>query len=290
MNNPIFGLLCELGVCSRNKVEMIQSFVRDRQDVDVWRCTKSKAIFLGNVDHIDLSHYDKKPPTHQYGHTKRPMVTSNDDTERRFRSFKNLIRGKKWLDIGTGSGAILDVLGPIALEFAAVEPQEQASQALSSLGYHVFRRIEDAPVSSYDIVTLFHVFEHLKNPANILEQIHLLLKNNGTLIIEVPHANDFLIQHSSAFRAHTFWSEHLVLHTRETLVALVEHAGYTINAIESVQRYPLANHLYWLANGQPGGQNHWSHLNNPLLEQAYMATLAKNNMTDTLILSASKTA
>lgn len=288
MNNPIFDELCKLAICDNKQIVKIQDFVRDRNDIEVWRCNKSNAIFLGDVQHMDISHYDQKAPTHQHGTKSREIITTNDDTQRRFKSFSNIVRGKNWLDIGTGSGAILDVLGPLTVDFAAVEPQEEASDFLNSMGYKVFRRLDDVPKQKFHVVTLFHVFEHLIEPMEVLKNIHSIMTDDGTIVIEVPHAKDFLIEHSKAFREHTFWSEHLFLHTRETLNALLKAAGFEVLSIEGVQRYPLANHLHWLIKGEPGGQIHWSFLEDETLAKAYEASLAKNNITDTLVLFGKK--
>ena len=135
--NPIHELLCDLGICDRSASEQIQGFVRDRDDINVMRCNRSGVIFLDRVNHIDISHYDSKPPTHRYGTEKREIILTNDDTERRFQSFRNIIRNKRWLDVGAGSGAILDRLAPLSKEAAAVEPQQEASAFLEKLGHQV---------------------------------------------------------------------------------------------------------------------------------------------------------
>lgn len=290
IKNSIFEQLCELSVCDQQRVEKIQDFVRDRNDISVYKCLKSKAIFLNSSNHIDIVHYDNKAPTHKNGTQKRAIVSTNDDSTRRFYTFKNIIRGKTWLDIGTGSGAVLDVLSPLAVNYAAVEPQQQASEFLSEMGHTVYRRLEDVPLATYQIVTLFHVFEHLTDPANVLKQIHKLMSDDGQLIIEVPHARDFLISISPAFRAHTFWSEHLFLHTRETLTALLEANGFDVTSIRGVQRYPLANHIHWLAEEKGAGQIEWGFLTDAMLDHQYESVLAKNDMTDTLVAYARKKA
>ena len=46
----------------------------------------------------------------------------------------------------------------------------------------------------FDSIFLFHVFEHLVNPIEVLTQLESKLKKNGNLIIEVPHANDLLLK------------------------------------------------------------------------------------------------
>lgn len=288
MSNPIFEQLKHLGICDETRIEKIQNFVRDRDDINVLRCNRSGVIFLSRTDHMDMGHYDEKAPTHRFGKQKRAMIATNEDTERRFRDFANIVRGKRWLDVGAGSGSVLDRLGPLTLKYAAIEPQAEAAEFLGELGHPVFRRLEDAPRSGFDVVTLFHVFEHLLEPLNVLDNIRERLTGNGRLVIEIPHASDFLIGFvdSPEFRAHTFWSEHLILHTRASISALLEASGFRVNGIRGVQRYPLANHLYWLSHGKPGGHEKWAMLRDESLDREWANVLARLDLTDTLMVEA----
>ena len=90
------------------------------------------------------------------------------------------------------------------------------------------------------------------------------------------------------YRDHTLWSEHLVLHTRESLSAVIEAAGLTVERIDGCQRYPLANHLHWLCRGEAGGQERWPALCDPDLDAAYAARLIAADETDTLVAVARK--
>lgn len=292
MNNPIFELLCRLGVCDAAAVEPFHRGVRDRDDIDVMRCGRSDALFLSRVDHMTIGHYSAKPPTHRFGSAKRQIITTNDDTRRRCGQFANLVRGRNWLDVGTGPGAVLDVMGPIAATCAAVEPQEAAAASLRDLGHAIYPSLDDVPPGAYDVITLFHVFEHLTDPLAMLKSMFARLAPGGRLVIEVPHARDLLIgfARSEAFCRHTFWSEHLFLHTRETLRALVAAAGFEILAVQGVQRYPIANHLHWLAKGGPDGHSAWNMLSDERLDGAYADRLARLDLTDTLTLEARKPA
>jgi hypothetical protein len=89
-----------------------------------------------------------------------------------------------------------------------------------------------------------------------------------------------------AFRSFTLWSEHLILHTRESLRRFVEAAGFVDVRVSGHQRYPLANHLHWLKEGRPGGHVHWSMLRDDGLDAAYAAVLVRLDLTDTLIVDA----
>ena len=88
---------------------------------------------------------------------------------------------------------ILDKLSGLASETYAVEPQKIASENLKKLGYGVFPNIESVTETEIDVVTLFHVFEHLTSPLDDLKLIYNKMSNQGKIYIEVPHAKDFLI-------------------------------------------------------------------------------------------------
>jgi hypothetical protein len=205
--------------------------------------------------------------------------------QRRFEQFKNIVANKKWIDVGTGAGGILDLLSPIASETVAVEPQENARKYLAESGYKVYTSVGEVPYSDFDVVTLFHVFEHLTDPVGTLKILRNKMSQEAKLIIEVPHAKDFLISFLDldVFKSFTFWSEHLILHTRDSLKIFLESAGFSNICIKSYQRYPLANHLHWLAKGKPGGHIVWDYLRTAELDTAYANMLAKIDISDTLI-------
>ena len=65
-------------------------------------------------------------------------------------------------------------------------------------------------------------------------------------------------------------------------------AGFQKIQIKGLQRYPLANHLYWLKNGKPGGHREWTFLRTDKLDTAYEELLDQIDKTDTLIAVAEK--
>ena len=73
------------------------------------------------------------------------------------------------------------------------------------------------------------------------------------------------------------------LYSNQTLKALIEKAGLRIDFIQQIQRYPLANHLYWLSHNKPGGHQEWGMLTDYELDKAYGDKLAKLGIADTII-------
>ena len=111
------------------------------------------------------------------------------------------------------------------------------------------------------------------------------LKAGGAIIVEVPHAEDFLIQSVDIpeFRAFTFWSEHLVLHTRASLEAVMAAAGFRDVRVLPHQRYGFTNHLHWFLERKPGGHEAFARFENSELEAAYRKAREADLTCDTLI-------
>ena len=293
MENKIARTLCDWGICDENAIELFYPSVRDRDDISVMRCKKSGVIFTSTSEHMDMSHYAEK---HEFPHywkednREKALVDSFEDDSRRKDQFLAMISNKNWMDVGTGAGGILDLLDPYAERVVAVEPQQRALDSLKSLNYEAYSDISEVPFNEFDVITLFHVFEHLTDPLDLLKTAYDKLKVGGKIIVEVPHANDFLFSHLELeeFKKFTFWSEHLVLHNRWSLTAFLEKANFRNTLVSGFQRYNLANHLYWLKEKGPGGHIKWSMLASDQLDSAYSSMLDKIDKTDTLIAIAEK--
>jgi SAM-dependent methyltransferase len=293
MENKVAATLCDWGVCDETAIEEFYPRVRDRDDISVLRCSKSGVIFTSTSEHMDISHYSEK---HEFPHywkednRERALVDSFADDSRRKDQFLSLISNKAWLDVGTGAGGVLDLLRPFAGSVVAVEPQKRALDSLRQQDYEAYSDISEVPSSEFDVITLFHVFEHLTDPLELLKVAHDKLRVGGKIIIEVPHASDFLFAFLDleAFKKFTFWSEHLVLHKRCSLNAFLDKANFRNTIINGFQRYNLANHLHWLKEKKPGGHINWSMLSTEQLDRAYSNMLQSTDMTDTLIAIAEK--
>lgn len=143
--------------------------------------------------------------------------------------------------------------------------------------------------NTYDLITAFHVIEHISDPVSMIRNLSKLLTNGGELIIEVPSSSDVLLTlyENKQFSEFTYWSQHLFLFNAKTFETLIRKTDLQLNWVKHIQRYPLSNHLYWLAKGKPGGHKIWNHLNSEALDKAYEASLASNGLTDTIIASVS---
>jgi ubiquinone/menaquinone biosynthesis C-methylase UbiE len=102
----------------------------------------------------------------------------------------------KLLDVGTGIGQFLAISKKYYPDSCGTEISESAVQ-LANEKYHitVFKGTLDSlhfKENSFDIITMFHVLEHLHEPDLTMKEIGTLLKPGGILIIAIPNEIDSL--------------------------------------------------------------------------------------------------
>ena len=102
-------------------------------------------------------------------------------------------RKGRLLDIGCGTGEFLAEMAQAGWQVRGVERDARAAAyAVEQLRVNVVRgTLESMPSvpATYQVVTMWHVLEHLYNPHKTLMQIRDLLKKDGLLVIAVPNAN-----------------------------------------------------------------------------------------------------
>ena len=264
----------------KDKIELFHKGTRDDKDINVLKCTDTGILFLDkniqtNYEKHDLNYWKS------FNIKEAREKTHEDDLRRKFLVQNFLKENYKILDFGCGNGGFLNLLEK-GNKFG-VELNKEMIKILEKEKFSVRNDINKFE-EKFDLICMFHVLEHLDRPIEILKNIRKRMKENSTLIVEVPHANDALIKRYTCekFKQFTFWSEHLILYTKETLEKILKLAGFENIKIRGEQRYNIFNHLHWLSRGEPGGDKKYHFRKNNLVEN-YNDYLKKENLTDTLI-------
>ena len=101
---------------------------------------------------------------------------------------------KTLLDVGCGTGDFLKIAQLNNWNVSGIEPNEKARQIANAKTNNAVFKIEQLlqfEKQSFDVITLWHVLEHLPNLEDQLLILKSLLKENGTLIIAVPNYKSF---------------------------------------------------------------------------------------------------
>ncbi|MFD1602142.1 class I SAM-dependent methyltransferase [Flavobacterium artemisiae] len=107
----------------------------------------------------------------------------------------------KILDIGAGTGDFLLTAKNNGWETVGAEPSEKAKNIAKQKGISFTEDIASLESHSFDVITMWHVLEHVPNLDDQIKELKRLLKPTGTLIVAVPNFKSFDAQHYK-----TFWA------------------------------------------------------------------------------------
>lgn len=260
--------------------------VRDSDSLEIRECSSCGLVFLSSFGHIKKNFYQDSKMHGITQDTASWCSATKADDLRRFRFLSAAIENREVLDFGCGNGGFLRKAVQLAARAEGLEIERGLEKHHNGLGLTVMNSLSGLK-GKYDLITAFHVIEHLPEPAIELEKLARLLKGSGQIVIEVPSSADAMLTlfQSKAFSEFTYWSCHLYLFNVSTLELLAQKAGLKVNYVKHIQRYPVSNHLHWLSKGAPGGHQKWNFLDSPELHSAYEKQLASIGATDTIIAS-----
>jgi ubiquinone/menaquinone biosynthesis C-methylase UbiE len=107
----------------------------------------------------------------------------------------------KLLDIGAGTGDFLLTAKNNGWETIGVEPSDRAKNIAKQKGISFVEEISDLENHSLDVITMWHVLEHVPDLEHQIQELKRLLKPTGTLIVAVPNYKSFDANHYQ-----TFWA------------------------------------------------------------------------------------
>ena len=105
------------------------------------------------------------------------------------------------LDIGAGTGDLLATANKAGWQITGIEPNEKAKTISISKGVSFIENLDDSPSHSFDVITMWHVLEHVPDLNKQIVDLKRLLKPNGTIIIAVPNYKSFDAKYYGAFWA-----------------------------------------------------------------------------------------
>ncbi len=298
MKNPIIDELKKLKLISKSNLIILKNRTRDKK-IAVIKDLKTKIIFLEKYittkDYYSSLKYkdDDRKITKKFekkienvktfsGNIKTSII---EDDLRRASQFKKILIKKDILDFGCGWGGFLRNIN----NYKSLTGVELRKECIT----HIRKNIKKVEISNninnfqkkFDVITMFHVLEHIPFQIQTLKVLKSKLKKGGKIIIEVPHAEDFLIlqEELKEFKDFTFWSEHLILHTYNSLRTILFKSGFKKINIQYFQRYNFSNHLGWFLKRKPGGHNFFKKIVSNELNNSYCENLKNLRQTDTLI-------
>jgi len=136
------------------------------------------------------------------------------------------------LDYGCGTGMFLNVCKKAGWEAYGMEPDDEARKIASEANLNLFS--DKARINTYitdkkfNVITLWHVLEHVTDMEDTLSFFKSRLDKNGVLIIAVPNHVSFDASHYGEYWAAYDVPRHLHHFEKKTITQLVEKKGFLL--------------------------------------------------------------
>ena len=193
----------------------------------VLRCRKCGLIYLSPRPkrQIIIHSYSCAEDTKYISQEKERQLTF----KRCLKTIKHLCSEGSLLDIGAACGIFVKTAVDAGYKAIGVEPSVWMCE-FAKKQYNVTilpTVVEDAKFkdSSFDIVTMWDVLEHVPDPMCTLKEVKRILKPGGILVINYPRIDDPL---AKIFGRHWWFllSIHLFYFTHKTLSSYLEYVGF----------------------------------------------------------------
>jgi 2-polyprenyl-3-methyl-5-hydroxy-6-metoxy-1,4-benzoquinol methylase len=140
------------------------------------------------------------------------------------------------LDIGCGTGEFLKKISEKGFIVTGVEPGNNAREYAQNQNeiFVIDEKSMDEKLtpSSYDVITMWHVMEHVYNLNSRISQISKLLSEKGLLIIAVPNSDSWDARYYQKFWAAYDLPRHLYHFNQKDIKLLFQKEGYTLVRIK----------------------------------------------------------
>lgn len=155
-------------------------------------------------------------------------------------SFAGSEKQNIWIDVGAGEGGFLKTVNSkdrIGVEVSSSGREMMESVGLKTLSDVQFLKVKDLKA---DVISFWHVLEHVDNPWNYLEAAKKNLKKNGKIIIGIPNFKSFEFYLSKKYWFHLQPQFHLWHFSPNSFKKVLEQAGFSVKHIDywSVEHHP----------------------------------------------------
>lgn len=285
-------------LCDAQEFELVKSELRDdKGNYKVFECQTCSHVQLlpKPTEKEDKEFYDKnlqdKNRQKEIDYEKL-RINNQFDTERHVRLIQELLKDTNCsiLDIGSGYGFFVNELYRCGYKnVTGIEvSEERRNMALAHgnayiINFNVNKR--DRDIGRFDVITLFHVLEHMPDPILFLKNVKRLINSDGIFICEVPNVREMLLDECREYNDFYWIRAHLNYFNHEALLDCFKKAGYADVQIRFEQRYGLINLCNWLTIGKPQIENPVFEISDAykMVEQFYREYLQSIGRSDAII-------
>lgn len=146
------------------------------------------------------------------------------------------------LDLGSGTGDFLKAANNDHWKIYGVEPNEKARTIAAEKNIFLEPESTNFNDSQFDVITMWHVLEHVPDLENQLQELDRLLKKDGTLFIAVPNFKSYDAKHYQEFWAAYDVPRHLWHFSKKSISTL-----FAKHQFELIATLPLKFDSYYVS-------------------------------------------
>jgi 2-polyprenyl-3-methyl-5-hydroxy-6-metoxy-1,4-benzoquinol methylase len=202
-----------------------------KDSIDVLRCPCCGLIYTAETRGYEdlVGHYSEE---YFEPYLKTKAIHQRQRFGKRIKEIKQYAFPGTLLDVGCGAGFFLKLASETGYAAEGIELSPYAVQyARQKLGLRVSQgELGEAHFSdeSFDIITLWHIIEHVRDPRTFLCQAHKLLRNNGLLAVEVPNIGSPLARIAGEHWELMAPLEHFYYFNISTIKRYLTECGFTV--------------------------------------------------------------
>ena len=207
-----------------------------KEDFDIYECDQCGLLFtVPRPEPNVIGKYYQSEEYYSHQENKKGFVPKVYEFVKSFNirnKVKMAIQGLpqgKLLDIGCGVGDFLCQVKKENWDVMGIEPSDDAKAiAEARLGFRPLSPSDSVslPDASFDVITLWHVLEHVDDLKFQTTEINRLLKPGGRLVIALPNYQSFDCQYFKEFWAAWDVPRHLNHFSQNTLNSMMVSLGF----------------------------------------------------------------
>lgn len=138
---------------------------------------------------------------------------------------------RKLLDVGAGTGDFLVAAKQSDWNVSGVEPNKQAIANAAEKGIRLVENLDTIKDEKFDVITLWHVLEHLPDLENQIRKLNTLLKPDGILVIAVPNFKSYDAQYYKEYWAAFDVPRHLWHFSQNAINRIFGKQGFHVEKV-----------------------------------------------------------
>ena len=211
------------------------------EQFDIFECTACGLAFTQNVpDEKEIDRYYESPTYISHSNTSKGFVNRVYHIVRRIMLQKKArkvemltcLKNGRLLDYGAGTGHFARLMETRGWSVTAIEKNGKARElALKEFGFEMLsvEALSTIKDKELDVVTMWHVMEHIQEPDRMWDELHRILGDKGIAIIAVPNSASY-----DALKYKEHWAaydvpRHLWHFTPSTIAQWGEKHGFVLD-------------------------------------------------------------